>query len=112
MRLLSFILLLGTTILLGAAPRICVVCQKPIVGKAYYKKMDGQTNYVCELCTKLPTRCSLCDLPAGEGSVRTEDGRIFCRLDAPKVVLVEAEAQQIFRATRDELERLFAGVMS
>ncbi|MBI5802628.1 MAG: hypothetical protein HZA92_18135 [Verrucomicrobia bacterium] len=88
-------------------PPTCVVCDKsPLVGKYF---IHNQTNNICADCEKLPARCSLCGLPVKEATTKTTDGRLFCRADAPNVVVAGDEARQLFALARGELSTLSEG---
>ncbi|MFA6543848.1 MAG: hypothetical protein WCS99_05460 [Limisphaerales bacterium] len=91
-----------------AAPLICVVCDKPLVGKYF---VHNQTNNLCAECARLETRCSICGLPVKTAASKTTDGRLFCRADAPNVVVTEDEARKLFALARGELNLLSEGVL-
>ena len=87
----------------------CIVCGKsPLVGKVWLHK----AGHVCDECYQLPTRCSLCGLPARENFTRTSDGRIICQRDAKDALLSGPEAVRLFDATRAEIKRVIGEVMS
>jgi len=109
MRRLALILFLfATAFNLSAEPTnyFCVVCgQGPLIGRIWMSKWGA----VCDDCYQLENRCSLCGLPirAGDGSVKTGDGRFICKFDKPNAVLDAAEAKEVFTDARRELVELF-----
>jgi len=109
MRQLALILFLFAAVFVSAAAEtnyVCVVCGKgPLTGRVWISKWGP----VCDDCYRLENHCSLCGLPvrAGDGSVKTGDGRFICKFDKPNAVLDAAEAREIFTDVRRELVDLF-----
>jgi hypothetical protein len=109
MRKFALILFLFAAVFdLSAAPTnyFCVVCGKgPLTGKIWLTKWGA----VCNDCYKLEDHCSLCGLPvcAGDGCVKTGDGRFICKFDRPNAVLDVAAAREIFTDVRRELVELY-----
>ncbi len=56
---------------------------------------------LCEDCHKIVNRCSLCNLPIKDKSVRTSDGRWICPRDLPLVVMDEDAARELFESARE-----------
>ena len=108
-RHLALILFLFASVFVSAAGEtnyVCVVCGKtPLTGRIWMSKWGA----VCDDCYKLENHCSLCGLPirAGDGSVKTGDGRFICRFDKRDAILDAAEAREVFADTRRELMELF-----
>lgn len=74
----------------------CIVCAKsPLSGQVWRHKL----GFVCDECHSLKTRCAHCGLPVKEGFVKTSDGRLFCRVDHPKLILSTNEAVRVFHET-------------
>jgi hypothetical protein len=92
----------------SAAPLVCVVCTKPLVGKYF---IHNQTNHICIECEKLPTRCAVCGVPVKDVGLKTTDGRRFCRVDAPNVVVAQEEAGKLFAQARSDLTSLSDGAL-
>lgn len=92
----------------SAAPLVCTVCTKPLVGKYF---IHNQTNLICVECEKLPTRCAACGVPVRDAGSKTTDGRVFCRVDAPNVVVAQEEASKLFAQARAGLSSLSDGVI-
>lgn len=87
------------------SPLTCVVCGKsPLTGQVWRHKTLG--HVFCDECHQLKTRCSHCGLPARDGFAKTSDGRVFCRLDLPNVVLSTNDAVRVFHETKADLLRL------
>ena len=63
---------------------------------------------VCDECYQLDNHCSLCGLPvrAGDGHVKTGDGRFICRFDKKSAVLDAETAREIFSEARADLVSL------
>ena len=104
------LLILGLLVTAGTAAAatnyVCVVCgQGPLSGRIWMTRRGP----VCPDCYQLEDRCSLCGLPirAGDGVVKTGDGRYLCKFDKTDAVLEAAEARELFQATRRELRELF-----
>ncbi len=88
----------------------CVVCAKsPLVGKYF---VHNRTNTVCADCATLETSCALCRLPVKNVTSKTSDGRIFCRFDAPNVVVAQDDANKLFAQARSELSTLSDGALT
>lgn len=86
----------------------CLVCGKgSLSGKVWQHKL----GYVCDECYQLPTRCSICGLPARVGFTKTSDGRIICQRDAKDALLSPEEAVRLFEGTRTEILRTVGEVM-
>lgn len=76
-----------------AKPVFCIVCGKgPLSGTVWLHRR----GYVCDECNKLGTRCAICYLPAKDGFIKSRDGRIICKFDAPTAVFAQEEARRIF----------------
>lgn len=91
-----------------AGPLTCVVCTKPITGKYF---VHNQTNNICADCEKLPTQCSVCQLPVKDDFTKTADGRLICKRDLPNVVLTEEDGRKLFTQARTELLELSGGAL-
>lgn len=90
----------------GETNYFCVVCGKgPLQGKIWMHPRGP----ICEDCHKLENHCSLCGLPvrAGDGSVKTGDGRFICRFDKSNAVLNVEVARELFENTRQDVVDLF-----
>lgn len=118
--LLLALLLAGTGVSASAQPYgspappagalTCVVCAKsPLVGKYF---VHNRTNTVCADCATLETSCALCRLPVKNVTSKTSDGRIFCRFDAPNVVVAQDDANKLFAQARSELSTLSDGALT
>jgi len=110
MRFLALIIFLLTGFVATAAETnyFCIVCGKgPLTGRVWMSKWGP----VCDDCYRLENHCSLCGLPvrAGDGSVKTGDGRFICKFDKANAVLDVAEAREVFTDVRRELVGLFGG---
>ena len=84
----------------------CVICGKgPLTGQVWKCKW----GIVCDDCEKIKDRCSICGLPvkAGDGHIKTSDGRFICQFDKTNVILTFEQAQDLFEKTRDEVMDLF-----
>lgn len=84
----------------------CVVCgQGPLRGRVWVSNWGP----VCDDCSRLENRCSLCALPVrgADGFVKTGDGRFICRFDKTNAVLEAAPAREIFSETRRALVAQF-----
>ena len=68
-----------------------------------------QRGAVCDDCEKIQDRCSLCGLPvkAGDGHVKTADGRFICKFDKPDAVLTLDQAKALFEQTREDVVDLY-----
>jgi len=104
-----FILFLFTSVFISTAAEtnyVCIVCGKgPLAGQVWLHPRGP----ICDECEKLENRCSLCGLPvrAGDGSVKTGDGRFICRFDKPNAVLDAAAARDVFENTRQDVVDLY-----
>jgi hypothetical protein len=90
----------------GETNYFCTVCgQGPLTGRVWLSKWGA----VCDDCYRLPNHCYLCGLPvrAGDGHVKTGDGRLICRFDKTNAVLDAAGARQVFEDARRDLLNLF-----
>ena len=85
----------------------CVVCGRaPLAGRIWI----SQWGAVCDACYgSAENRCALCGLPvrAGDGHVKTGDGRLICKFDKRNAVLEVDAAREIFAAARGDLTSLF-----
>jgi hypothetical protein len=87
----------------------CSVCDKgPLSGKIYTFQ---KTNYICQECATIETRCAICGTPVKLGFYKTTDGRYICRRDLPNAVVTQEEAQRLFEETRRQLRELFNGFL-
>jgi hypothetical protein len=111
MRRVAFIILWVLTVLPGWADSTpnCEVCAQPTKGKYWHYKSPARTNVVCDVCHQLPNKCSVCGLPAPEGHIKMGDGRVICKKDSPRVVVLEEEAVRLFWEARREAERIGEG---
>ena len=85
---------------------LCIVCGKgPLTGHIWLH----QRGPICDDCHQLENRCSLCGLPvrAGDGSVKTGDGRFICKFDKPNTVLDLVAARDIFEKTGQDVADLY-----
>ena len=66
------------------SPRLCVVCQQPLVGSFLFlsNPLLVERQPVCEACSKLDTLCFTCGLPVKFNYLKLEDGRLLCERDA------------------------------
>lgn len=85
---------------------VCVVCGKgPLTGHVWLHPRGA----LCDDCEKIKDRCALCGLPvkAGDGHLKTGDGRFICKWDKKDVVLTVEQARELFEKTRDEVMDLY-----
>jgi len=84
----------------------CLVCGKgPLTGHVWLHPRGA----ICDDCEKLPDRCTICGLPvkAGDGHLKTGDGRFICRFDKPNAILTPDQARDLFARIRDEVVDLY-----
>jgi len=107
-RLISWLILLATVLSAPAAPTnyFCIVCGQGPLRQHVWLHPRGP---ICDDCEKLPDRCSLCGLPvkAGDGHVKTGDGRLICRFDQPNAILTQDQARELFAQVREEVVDLY-----
>lgn len=100
-------MLLAAVWVASAAPTnyFCIVCGKGPLTHAWLHPRGP----ICDDCEQLPDRCSICGLPvkAGDGHIKTGDGRFICKFDKPDVVLTLDQAKELFEQTRDEVVDLY-----
>jgi hypothetical protein len=105
----ALILFLFASVFVSAAGEtnyFCIVCGKgPLTGHIWLHPRGP----ICDDCYKLENRCSLCGLPvrAGDGSVKTGDGRFICKFDKPNAVLDVAAAREVFENARQDVMDLY-----
>jgi hypothetical protein len=109
MRQLALILfLLAAAVAASAEPTnyFCIVCGKgPLTGHIWLHPRGA----ICDDCEKIQDRCTICGLPvkAGDGHIKTADGRFICKFDKPDAVLTLDQAQALFDQTRDDVVDLY-----
>ncbi len=82
----------------------CVVCGKgPLTGRIWKSKWGP----VCDVCIKIPERCSLCGLPILNDFVKTGDGRFICKFDKTNAVLDLDAAKEVFTDTRRDVVEMY-----
>lgn len=95
---------------LGQPASHCVVCEGVLVARYYWFDSPAlqARKPVCEPCSKLSARCSICRLPVRNGQ-QLDDGRWLCRKDFDSGVFSPTEALRIYEETRRELQEILAG---
>jgi hypothetical protein len=86
---------------------VCPACHIPILGK-YYLIGDSTIPY-CENCVSTRPRCDICRLPLDEHGkgYPEQNGTIYrCAACLHSAVNTQAEAERIYRETRDQLKRI------
>ena len=108
-KLIPVLILLAAAVWAAPAAQtnyFCIVCGKgPITGRIWLHPRGA----ICDDCEKLPDRCSICGLPvkAGDGRIKTGDGRFICRFDQPNALLTLDQAKELFAQTRDAVVDLY-----
>lgn len=111
MKKTAFILFFSVAALLLSASAeptnyFCIVCGKgPLTGHIWLHPRGA----ICDDCEKLPDRCSICGLPvkAGDGHLKTGDGRFICRFDKTNAVMTLDQAKELFAQTREAVVDLY-----
>src|ERR1017187_3894510 len=106
--LVPLVILMTVVLAANAEPTnyVCIVCGKgPLTGRVWLHERGA----ICDDCEKLPDRCTICGLPvkAGDGHLKTGDGRFICRFDKPNVILTLDQAKDLFAQIRDEVVDLY-----
>jgi hypothetical protein len=89
----------------------CEVCGGQFLGDTIYTRMDEWTREqrsFCGDCQKITERCAVCQIPVKNKVTAVGDGRYLCERDASLVILDDAEAAELLREVRKELDRLLA----
>jgi len=84
----------------------CIVCGKgPLTGHIWLHPRGA----ICDDCEKIQERCTLCGLPvkAGDGHLKTSDGRFICKFDKADAVMTQDQARELFDQTRDAVVALY-----
>ncbi len=84
----------------------CVVCGKgPLNGQVW----THPRGVICDECEKIKERCLICGVPvkAGDGHIKTADGRLICKFDKTNAVLTLDQAKALFEQTRDDVVDLY-----
>jgi len=109
-RKIAFIFgLLMVSVFLGSAGPTnyyCIVCGKgPLTGRIWLHPRGA----LCDDCKNLPDHCSICGLPvkAGDGCIKTGDGRFLCRFDKTNAVMTLDQAKELFGQVRDQVVDLY-----
>jgi hypothetical protein len=90
----------------GETNYFCIVCGKgPLTGHIWLHPRGA----ICDDCEKIQDRCTICGLPvkAGDGHLKTGDGRFICRFDKKDAVLTLDQARALFEQTRDDVVDLY-----
>lgn len=98
--------LLAAGVASAASTNTCVICgTKDLRDKVWI----SPRGLICNGCYELENRCSLCGLPAREGSgaIKTGDGRFICQFDKADTVLTAEAAERLFADARDDMVSLF-----
>src|ERR1039457_1338736 len=85
---------------------VCVVCGKgPLTGHIWLHPRGA----ICDDCEKIQERCAICGLPvkAGDGHLKTGDGRFICKFDKNDAVMTVEQARELFEQTRDAVVDLY-----
>lgn len=107
-KLVPLVILLAAVLVASAEDTnyFCLVCGKgPLAGRIWLHARGA----ICDDCEKLPDHCSLCGLPvkAGDGCLKTGDGRFICRFDKANVILTLDQAKDLFARIRDDVVDLY-----
>ncbi len=86
----------------------CSNCNKNTSQPFVIKGIAGQTATLCPSCYYLVPRCNVCNMPVKEnGGKELSDGRMLCDDDYAVGIFTTQQVEEIFRDTRNELNRLF-----
>ena len=107
-RLISLLIFFAAILVSSASETnyFCVVCGKgPLTGHVWLHPRGA----LCDDCEKIQERCAICGLPvkAGDGHLKTGDGRFICKFDKKDAVLTVDQAKELFEKTRDEVVDLY-----
>ena len=109
MRQLALILFLFAAAGIASAAQtnyVCIVCGKgPLTGHIWLHPRGA----ICDDCEKIQERCAICGLPvkAGDGHLKTGDGRFICKFDKNDAVMTVEQARELFEQTRDAVVDLY-----
>jgi hypothetical protein len=86
---------------------VCPVCHIPILGKYYL--IGGSTIPYCETCVSTRPHCDICRLPLDEHGrgYPEQNGTVYrCSSCLRSAVKHQADAERMYRETRDQLKRI------
>jgi Protein DA1 len=109
-KLFFSVLLLALAFGIRAEELKCDVCGQDISGRFYTieDREEGVTKRICANCEQIKERCFICGMPVKDDYKSLPDGRFICARDCKDVIESEAEAKDICKGVKDDLDRVFS----
>ena len=93
------------------SPANCAVCRLALRTNFVWITLPAvrEKQAVCVSCSKLETRCLICQMPVLTNYLTLDDGHLLCQTDARSAVLSQIDAERIFEEAKRDLLRIFSG---